>query len=65
MRFSRPGLPVREETDVVTIEGALDELGDFLEYQILSRRGGEYLVEFESVILANMLAQYGEALAVG
>ena len=50
---------------MVTIEGALDELGHFLEYHILSRRGGEHLVKFERVILANVLAQYGEALAVG
>jgi hypothetical protein len=49
---------------VVTIEGALDELGHFLEYHILSRRGGEYLVKLELVYLANVLAQDGN-LAIG
>jgi hypothetical protein len=50
---------------VVPVEGALYEFRHLLEHHILPRRGCEYLVELESVILTDVLAEDGEALPVG
>ena len=65
MCLARPGLPVRKEADVIPVEGALYEFRHLLEHHILSRRGCEYLVKLESVILTDVLAKDGEALPMG